>query len=109
MIPKESPKTLIVSAVEAKPIIDKIYHIDLVVDANDFIEFGGMKNLINARINAGNRTIVPLLELVSFIRENRPDLYWVWAASDSHVGKVVQRVLNKNIYEHTFRHPGKKD
>ena len=93
MIPKESPKTLIVSAVEAKPIIDKIYHIDLVVDANDFIEFGGMKNLINARINAGNRTIVPLLELVSFIRETARTFTGGVGCLDSHVGKVVQRVL----------------
>ena len=95
----------VVMAAEAKPIIDKIYGIDLVVTETDMIGFGLDNKFIYCRPSSSLAPL-PVLELISFINEFRPSLYWVWWQKGESIGEKVQEVNGGFIYEHTFKHPG---
>lgn len=96
----------VVSAAEVKPIIDKIYGIDLVVWDTDLVEFGHDKKFIYCRVNS-SLPVATVLELASFINDFHPNLYWVWAVKYSDVGKMVEKSGSEYIYEHTFKHPAR--
>ena len=99
---KEVPLKII-AATEVKAIIDQIYGIDLVIENRDLIEFGGP--LLRYRAFSSLPMATPI-EFVSFVKEAKPDLYWVWIDENSETGERMNGF--SNLYHHTFKHPGRE-
>jgi len=99
---KEAPLKII-AVTEVKAIIDQIYGIDLVIENRDLIEFGGP--LLRYRSFSSLPMSTPL-EFVSFVKEAKPDLYWVWISENSEIGEPVD--MFPGLYHHTFKHPGRE-